>query len=159
MGPESWSIEVFNGEFPATAWRDSYRQALVESALTNGAVSWMWYAHSWGVVFEVTFAGEEAWERWRDLPGTRAALDSVPDPVNGLLVYRGKGGTSGAPMPRRPRPAPGAAALAIEVPLDEDYVSVDRIDGGLDDPYATTSPVAGVAGAAASPVTGVAVAE
>jgi hypothetical protein len=46
----------------------------------------------------------------------RAALDAVPDPANGLLVYRGRGGAAGGPRPRRPKPAPGAAALEAEPP-------------------------------------------
>jgi hypothetical protein len=40
----------------------------------------------------------------------------VPDPVNGLLIYRGRGGAAGGRKPRKPRPAPGAAALELEEP-------------------------------------------
>ena len=46
----------------------------------------------------------------------RGALDSVPDPVNGLLIYRGRGGAAGARDPRKPRPAPAGAALELEEP-------------------------------------------
>ncbi|MEU5879136.1 hypothetical protein [Spirillospora sp. NPDC047279] len=119
MGPEWWSIEVFDAEVSAARWRDAHQELLVESALTNGAVDWHWHAHSWGVVFEIAFTDEDHWTTWRALPGTRAALDAVPDPVNGLVVYRGRGGSSGTPVPRRPRPAPGAAALELEPPPDE----------------------------------------
>jgi hypothetical protein len=114
-----WSIEVFDAEFPASSWRYSWGEALIESALTSGADHWEWHEHRWGVVFEVRFADEAAWSRWRDLPGTRAALDAVPDPVNGLHVYRGRGGSSGSPVPRRPKPAPGAAAIDLETPAEE----------------------------------------
>ena len=113
MVADWWSIEVFDGEVPAASWQEARQQALIESALTNGALSWEWHRHSWGVLFEVSFADEEQWERWRNLPGTRAALDAVPDPVNGLIVYRGRGGSSGSPVPRPPRPAPGAAAMEL----------------------------------------------
>jgi hypothetical protein len=46
----------------------------------------------------------------------RAALDGVPDPVNGLIIYRGRGGAAGGTKPRKPKPAPGAAALELEEP-------------------------------------------
>jgi hypothetical protein len=118
MAADWWSIEVFDAEVPAAVWRDARQQALIESALTHGALAWEWRDLSWGVLFEVSFADEEQWERWRDLPGTRAALDAVPDPINGLVVYRGRGGSSSTPVPRRPRPAPGAAA--VEIPREDE---------------------------------------
>ncbi len=52
----------------------------------------------------------------------RAALDGVPDPVNGLLVYRGRGGAAGPRSPRRPRPAPGAAALELQEPREQRHI-------------------------------------
>jgi len=51
----------------------------------------------------------------------RTALDSVPDPVGGLLVYRGRGGSSGASFPRRPRPLAGSGAAALPLPTEEDF--------------------------------------
>jgi hypothetical protein len=57
------------------------------------------------------FDSDERLERYRTLPVVRAALDAVPDHAHGLLVYRGRGGGSGALVPRRPRPRP-AAVLA-----------------------------------------------
>ena len=122
MAANWWSIEVLSDDGSATAWRSAYGEALVESALTNGAEQWEWHEFSWGVVFEVAFVDEERWEVWRRLPGTQAALDAVPDPVNGLLVYRGRGGSSGAPSPRRPRLSPGAAAVELPEPQDEEVV-------------------------------------
>jgi hypothetical protein len=38
--------------------------------------------------------------------------------VNGLLIYRGRGGTSASGKPRRPRPAPGASSVALPEPMD-----------------------------------------
>ncbi|XVQ08665.1 hypothetical protein ACQP1W_39860 [Spirillospora sp. CA-255316] len=135
-----WSIEVFDAEFPASSWRYSWGDALIESALTYGADHWEWHEHRWGLVFEVSFADEEAWRLWRELPGTRAALDAVPDPVNGLHVYRGRGGSSGSPVPRRPRPAPGAAAVDLEPPAEERRY--DLRHAGTEPPPGELSPVA-----------------
>lgn len=93
---EWWSIEVLHGEFSAFRWQEQHDSALIEAALTNGAIDGSWHADSWGVVFEVLFEAEEQWQAFRNLPAVRAALDAVPDPVNGLLVYRGRGGGAGA---------------------------------------------------------------
>lgn len=78
-----------------------------------------WHADTWGVVFEVCFGNEQR-EAFRNLPAVRAALDAVPDPVGGLLVYRGRGGarlpaSRASRSPRRarapftcPSPKPGS---------------------------------------------------
>jgi Family of unknown function (DUF5998) len=106
---EWWSIEVFDAsELPARRWKDSYQDDLTEAALTNGAIEWAWHEHRYGVVFEVLFDSDARWEVFRALPAVRSALDGAPDPVNGLIVYRGRGGGSGPRKPRKPRPAPGA---------------------------------------------------
>jgi hypothetical protein len=111
-----WSIEVLGAGTTAAMWRASYGQALAESAVTNRALGWEWHAFGWGVVFEVRFADEAGWEAWRGLPGVRAVLDAVPDPVGGLLVHRGRGGASGRFVPRRPRRSPGGASAALPEP-------------------------------------------
>lgn len=118
MAVEWWSLEILNASSSALRWRDAHEDALIESAITHGAQAWHWHVFAWGVVLEVAFADEDCWESWRALPGTRAALDAVPDPVNGLLVSRGRGGSSGAAVPRRPRPAPGMAAAALPEPIE-----------------------------------------
>jgi hypothetical protein len=116
---EWWSIEVFDSQVQAALrWKDSYSASLVESAITSGAVEWTWTEHRSGVVFEVSFTDEEQWQRFRVLPSVQAALDAVPDPVNGFLVYRGRGGGSGARRPRRPRPSAGAGAVELPEPTD-----------------------------------------
>jgi hypothetical protein len=43
-------------------------------------------------------------------------LDGVPDPVNGLLVYRGRGGGAGDRTPRKPKPAPGTGTVSLPEP-------------------------------------------
>jgi hypothetical protein len=121
---EYWSIEVFDGEIPASQWKQAHSAALIESAISNGAAGWSWIETHWGVVFEACFADDARWEAFRALPAVRAALDAVPDPVNGLLVYRGRGGTSGASSPRRPRPVPSAGAVSLPEPAEDVLVNV-----------------------------------
>jgi hypothetical protein len=117
---EWWSIEVFHGERQrATRWKDAYSSALIESAISHGALEWAWIEHRSGVVFEVCFADDAQWEAFRQLPATAAALDAVPDRINGLLIYRGRGGGAGARSPRRPRPTVGAGAIELPEPEDE----------------------------------------
>ena len=99
-------------------WQQSYDSELIEAALTNGALDGTWHADTWGVAFEVCFNSPEEWEAFRSLPVVRAALDAVPDPVNGLLIYPGRGGSSASGKPRRPRPAPSASSLALPEPED-----------------------------------------
>jgi hypothetical protein len=114
-----WSIEVLDGpDRSARSWRESLGAALVEAAVTNGAYDWEWHQHSWGVLFEIAFASDEGFHRYRDLPVVRAALDAVPDPVAGLIVHPGRGGSSGSLRPRRPRPIAGAGAAALPLPQE-----------------------------------------
>ena len=94
-------------------------ESLIEAAVTNGARSWEWHTPRWGVIMELEFADEDARDRFRSLPAVTAALDAVPDPVNGVLVYPGRGGGSGAGKPRRPRPAPAAGAAEVHEPGDQ----------------------------------------
>ncbi|MBE8525673.1 hypothetical protein ILP97_50765 [Amycolatopsis sp. H6(2020)] len=110
------TIEVFDGEQSASLWRLARGDALAEAALTNGAEQWVWHEHRWGVVLEIEFATEERRDAFRALPVVTAALDAVPDPARGLLVYPGRGGGSGSRVPRRPRPLPMAGAGAVPVP-------------------------------------------
>jgi hypothetical protein len=139
---EWWSIEVLHGGFSAFRWQEQHDSALIEAALTNGAVDGAWHADSWGVVFEICFDDEERWERFRSLPAVRAALDSVPDPVNGLLVYRGRGGGADARNPRRPKPAPAASAVSLPEPqADPEFDLTDASP-----PDRATAGVAGGAG-------------
>jgi hypothetical protein len=143
---EWWSIEVFHGEFSADRWRDAYSSAFIESAVTHGAADWTWHQHRWGVVFEVCFADDAAWEVFRALPQVRAALDAVPDKVNGLLIYRGRGGGAGRPSRRPRRPSAGAGALELPEPAVTDVVAdVTRAwqeEHGPQHPGAQDEPVA-----------------
>jgi len=111
-----WSIEVFDGAtLSAARWQDAHGNALVEAAVTHGAYEWGWHQHSWGVLFEIAFRSDDQWPGFRELPAVRAALDAVPDPVNGLVVYPGRGGSSGRAQ-RRPRlPITGAGAAAVPI--------------------------------------------
>jgi hypothetical protein len=113
------SIEVFDARFTASSWIDSYSDSLVEAAISTGASDWNWHRTSWGVVFELAFADENDWERFRQLLIVQIALDAVPDPVGGLLIYRGRGGSSGTTRPRKPRPFVGSGAAALPLPVEE----------------------------------------
>lgn len=109
-----WSIEVLDGPAgSARAWHDAVGGALTEAAITHGAYDWSWHTHTWGVLFEIAFAADERWETFRRLPLVSAALDAVPDPVHGLYVYPGRGGSTGNRQPRRPRPVAGAGAAPL----------------------------------------------
>src|SRR4029450_7459112 len=99
---EWWSIEVLNGPSSAARWKAAHGAALVEAALTNGAVDWAWQEHRWGGVLEGAFLDGGRWDFFYGLPAVKAALDAVPDPLSGLAVHQGRGGTSGARLPRRP---------------------------------------------------------
>jgi hypothetical protein len=125
---EWWSIEVFDAaELPGRRWKDSYFDELIEAALTNGALFWEWHEHRYGVVFEVLFEGGTQWETFRALPAVRAALDGVPDPVSGLLIYRGRGGGSGPREPRRPKPVPGSSEMTRPEPEEQRRVNLAKI--------------------------------
>lgn len=142
---EWWSVEVFHGEFRASQWQQSYSQSLIESAISHGAVDWSWTEHPYGVVFEVCFADDAQWEAFRGLPAVRAALDAVPDPVNGLLVYRGRGGGAGATRPRRPRPSVGAGALELPEPSGDKILDLTGVS-----PAPATGPGLSSAGVASA---------
>jgi hypothetical protein len=122
-----WSIEVFSSDkLPASRWRSAYEDELTEAVITNGALYYEWHDTQYGVILEALFPGDREWQEFCALPAVRAALDGVPDPVNGLLVYRGRGGAAGGRKPRRPKPAPGAAALEAEEPRRRRKVKVPR---------------------------------
>jgi hypothetical protein len=125
---EWWSIEVTDGEYSATSWKDTHGRDLIRTALEYGAEDWAWVERPWGVVLELCFPDASTaggWEAFRDAPLVKAALDAVPDPINGLLLYPGRGGSSGARVPRKPKPAPAAAAAALPEPdVRDDYVDL-----------------------------------
>lgn len=113
------TIEVQDGEVPASIWRSGRGEALTEAALTVGARDWKWHAPTWGVILEIKFAEETAREKFRALPGVQAALDAVPDPVRGLYVYPGRGGGAAFRVRRPHRPAPIAGAATVEQTHEE----------------------------------------
>ena len=113
------TIEVQDGDISAEGWRRAHGRFLIEAAVTNGAIDWIWHEPRWGVILEVEFAEETARNAFRRLPAVTAALDAVPDPVLGLYIYPGRGGGSTAGLPRRPRPAPAHDAAALKEPCEE----------------------------------------
>jgi len=134
-----WSIEVLDAELPASRWRDAYAAALIEAAISHGAKDWNWNHFDWGVIFEVAFEDWDAWTTYRHLPAVIAALDATPDPINGLLIYPGRGGSAGDRSPRKPRPQAGAGAAPLPEsppPRSTRYLE-DVIERWLDEPPAT----------------------
>jgi hypothetical protein len=138
---EWFSIEVVDEALSARSWLETHGDVLVTAAIYAGATDWSWVRRPWGAVFEVEFGDEATWQRFRDLPAVRAALDAVPDRVHGVFIYRGRGGSSNAPYPRRPRPLHGAGAAALPLPeeaFDDDlmwdelthsiYPTVEEVD-------------------------------
>lgn len=126
-----YSIEVFDGATPARLWGETYQDVLIETAISHGASDWSWHRHTWGVVFEVCFGDEATWEAFTNLAAVAAALDAVPDPVTGIIVYKGRGGSSGAPFPRKPRPLAGSGSAALPLPwalTSDDMLSVSSIN-------------------------------
>ena len=121
------TIEVLDAEIaPASQWQHAHGNDLVEAAVTHGALYWEWHETRWGVVLELAFPDDEVLQRYRDLPAVQAALDAVPDRVNGLLVYRGRGGGAGASVRRRPRPKPVAGSAAWPPPDDVTFLAVEH---------------------------------
>src|SRR4051812_44511862 len=130
--PEWLTIEVLDGAVPASEWRRAYENVLVESAITHGATYWEWHDTRWGVVLELVFEDgdrdADRLERYRGLPVIRAALDAVPDRLQGLIVYRGRGGGAGALVPRHPRPGPVAGAAPLPTAEPEEFL---RLPGAM----------------------------
>lgn len=115
---EWFSIEVLNGSTSARPWFEAYGDLLAGIALSHGASDWCWVDQPWGFLLEVELPDEAAWDEFRAHATVKAALDAVPDPVNGLLVHRGRGGSSGTRRPRRPRPLSGSGAAALPLPVE-----------------------------------------
>ncbi|MDN5794405.1 MAG: hypothetical protein L0H79_01470 [Intrasporangium sp.] len=113
------TIEIQDAEVPASLWRSGRGDAMTETAITNGATEWKWHTPRWGVILEIRFPDEATREAFRALPGVRAALDAVPDPVRGLYVYPGRGGGALFPVRLPHRPTPIAGAAAVEEPREE----------------------------------------
>ncbi len=125
---EWFAIEVLDGPGSARAWADAHGDALVQAGFGLGATDWGWHHLPWGSVLELELPDEAAFERFRDLPAVVAALEAVPDPLHGLLVHRGRGGSSGSRRPRRPLPMAGAGSAALPIPeqREQDEGSEDR---------------------------------
>ncbi|MFD2469744.1 hypothetical protein [Amycolatopsis silviterrae] len=91
--PDPWlRILVLDGETPASAWRRTYADALVDAAIADRAVRWSWRDHEHGVVFEISFRTGAIRDEFHDQPPVKAALEAVPDPRHGLTITSGGDG-------------------------------------------------------------------
>jgi hypothetical protein len=135
------TLEVFDRDAAAWSWRIVHEDGLVAAAVGAGARYWEWHEHPYGVVFELLLPDDAAVEAFRSLPTVCAALERAPDPLTGVLVYRGRGGGSGSRMPRRPRPSPLSDALALE--RSDDDPRVLQTCGAFEPPRVPGRPLDG----------------
>lgn len=138
-----YSIEVFDGSSSASVWAEAHGDVLMETALTSGATDWTWHRHSWGVAFEVEFPDTAAWDAYTAIAAVQRSLDAVPDPLTGLIVYRGRGGASGSVLPRKPRPLIGCGSAALPLPWE---LGLDE----LSSVWSVVAPLAPAMGAAST---------
>jgi hypothetical protein len=137
-----YSIEVLDGMASASGWAEVWSDALIGTALSGGATDWSWHRHGWGVVFEAEFADETAWDVFRAQPAIKAALDAAPDPLTGVIVYRGRGGSAGTTERRKPKPMIGSGSAALPLPWD-DGLDWPTDLSALDGPAAWRQPLVG----------------
>jgi hypothetical protein len=104
---------------PARTWAEAYGDVVVGVALAHGASGWDWIHQGWGSVLEIELPDDAAWEAFRQADAVRAALEEVPDPVNGLLLRPGRGGSAGSRQPSGPRPLSGSGSAALPIPEEE----------------------------------------
>ena len=115
-----YSIEVSNSASgSARTWSEAYGDVLTGIALAEGATSWAWRHESWGSVLEVEVSDEAAWTRFLTVDAVKASLEAIPDPVNGLSIHPGRGGSSGSRDPRRPRPRIGSGAASVPLSVED----------------------------------------
>ena len=121
------ALEIIDGPFSASSWQHAYGDVVTNAAMEWSGLDWEWREFKWGLLFMVAFPSEDEYLAWRSMPVVIAALDAVPDPVNGLVFHRGWGGTSGSGEPRRGKPLVGAGGA--ELPLPVETVLDDAVAG------------------------------
>jgi hypothetical protein len=73
---EWWSIEVFHSDLQrASRWKDAYSSALIESAISHGALEWAWID-----------GGAGARSPRRPRPTAGAGAIELPEPENERLL-------------------------------------------------------------------------
>lgn len=123
-----YSIEVSNSASgSARTWSEAYGDVLTGIALAEGATSWAWRHEPWGSVLEIELADEAAWARFLSVDAVKASVEAVPDPVSGISIHPGRGGSSGSRDPRRPRPLIDSGAASAPLPVEaESEVTPDQ---------------------------------
>jgi hypothetical protein len=111
----SWfSIEVLDGDGSARLWADAWSDVIIWAAQRHGVIDWEISEHPWGVLVEIEVRDEDQFDALR--ADIAHALDAVPDPIRGLLVHPGRGGSAGSRIFRGPRPILGSGAMAVPIP-------------------------------------------
>ena len=110
------TVEIIDGQFSATLWFEQEGDRLLEAAFWHGASEWARHDLEWGLVVELGFPSQAEWDKCNADPVFLAVLDQVPDPVNGVHVSVGWGGSAGVREPRRPPKLPSAGAVALPDP-------------------------------------------
>lgn len=138
------ALEIIDGPFSASSWQRAYGDVLTNAAMEWSGLDWDWREFSWGLLFMVAFPSEDEYLAWRNVPVVIAALDAVPDPVNGLVFHRGWGGTSGSGEPRRGKPLVGAGGAELPEPVEDvlDDVVADVVREATGDPTVRTAACA-----------------
>ena len=132
---EWFSIEVSNSASgSARTWSEAYGDVLTGVALASGATNWEWRHEPWGSVLEIEVPDEATWSQFLAVDAVRSSLEAVPDPVNGLFVHPGRGGSAGSRDPRRPRPLIGSGAASVPLPesVIDEFVAERRQIAGED---------------------------
>ena len=113
--PYEMTIEVLDGQTPASIWATGHLESLLEIAHGYGATDYRIVRRPWGVILELAFRSERYWDAFRADPAVIAALDAAPR----VLTSRGWGGSAPSRVPRKPRPLAGAGAAELPLPEPE----------------------------------------
>jgi hypothetical protein len=114
------SIEIFNGAYAAQLWAETHVDTFIEAAIVHGAIDWDRKKTAWGIAIEIEFESEKMWKEFRHADAVRSLLKNTPDPVNGVLIYRGRSLDGGSSARRRKKPKSGSGGAAVSLP----YVTV-----------------------------------
>jgi hypothetical protein len=100
---------------PAHDWAGTWLEGMLNDARRSGSTAEEVTELGTVLIIELSFPSADEWRGFRDEPRTLRALHQVPDPVEGLQIYRWFGEGSRDREPRSPRPASGTGAVALPI--------------------------------------------